>query len=264
MGTLILLGVIVLLVVVVSGLVNISWNENARTKLDSVKRERFFWLLIGGYKGIVRDINAIFSAYLDQNLMSYVSGSKRTDDDEVIKLISEKRGIENINIINDALKNRDEAVRKILTESSQTLAKAEVKKTFDAHEENQIIVAERYEELVGAYMRYLPDEPIKLEGVWDARKQLAERVGHLEWKNGDNKVDLETMFALKKSEYEVSGVIADLLCRKVSDNSILQKNLKQIEQLEMLKWCIVDYNVGLLGTNGLQRSMWRGLANFAG
>jgi len=267
--TLIFIIIIFLLITVVGGLVKINWNDNAKTKLNSLRKERIFWELANGYEGIIFDIKAIFTIYLDQRLLvNFITGVKeRTEDDnEILKLLNKKRDTENINVINDAIEDRNNNIVKILNANQQLITKNEVVRVFENHKEEQILVPEQYDRFVKYFLQTLRGDSIKLTDVWDVRLKLEDNSTELEWKSDENKVEPETLFILKKSQEEVGEVVIKLLCQKISDEkttNVLRKNLEQWEKLHMLRWCIVDYSVDWIGTNGIQRTLWGILGNFA-
>jgi len=268
MGILILI-IIFLAIITISSLVNITWNKNAKEKINTVKKERIFWRLVNGYDGLIFDINAIFTIYLDQrHLVNFITGAKShtKEDADILKLVKQKKDNDNIHNINDAIEKSDNDIRKIISKNQITFTNDDVKKFFKKHEEEQIVVPEQYERFVSFFLQMLRDYNIVISDIWEARKKLEEKSAELEWKTEERRVDAETLFNLKKSEQEVGEVVCKLIRVALDNNEVvdsLRVEMERWEKLHMLRWCIVDYSFNWIGTNGLQRLMWGMLANFA-
>lgn len=280
MRTFIILSVLISIAFVLDGLIKISWKNDAKEKLDSIKKERLFWRMINGYNGMYFNLCWIFRIYLDpRHLVAFLTStvtshkpleiSKIDEDAEIKKLISQKKGIGNITILRAGIEKRESFVEHFIEKDDQTFTKPELEKIFDS-KKDEIIVTGRYDKFVEYYFRCLPKgeshKYTKLD-VWEARKELNEKAGDLEWKTEDEKVDAETMFSLKKAQEEIGEVVINILCKNINDDnkegkSNLEKNLIQWGQLQMLAWCIVDYSVAWNGTNRIQQFMWKVLGFF--
>jgi hypothetical protein len=211
---------------------------------------------------------------------------KEDNDVEIKKLISQKKGFENINILNKAIGEKDKAIQELLAQESVTLSKSEIDKAFKVFEEEKMAVPEQYDKFKSFYLRLLPnrghmkkeheetfksleDEGVfphseldrvtsgkyNLSEIWKARTELQEKSIDFEWKSEEEKVDPETMFVVKKSQVEIGEAVARLIYDK-TQNENLKKKLEEWEKLHILHWCIVDYSTGWIGTNKLERYMW--------
>lgn len=282
----------------VRGLFDSAWRKKAQEKFDSIKKERIFWRLINGYDGMVFNLYWVFTIYLDPRHLatfltsfSYREKSEVEEDAEIKKLISQKKGIENINTIRNAIEKREGIITQSFEKDEELFTKADIEKVFDARKD-EMLVTEQYDKFVEYYFRLLPSrEPLKDEhkkiwqeledkdaitpkgtlerviagkynkaDIWDTRKKLEEKVGDLEWKTEEEKVDLETIFSLKKAQMEIGEVVSNLLCEDISDTTkkeALKNALKEWEQLHMLSWCIIDFEVSWHGTNKIQQWMWK-------
>lgn len=116
------------------------------------------------------------------------------------------------------------------------------------------------ERLVSLFLRLIDDKNSGVE-VWASIKKFEEISREYEFDSaGENIADLNVLVSVKLNQFEVFEVITDLLCEKVEDkeNSLkLAKILQECEQMEMLQWCIVNYSVTWINTNGIQRLGWR-------
>ena len=184
------------------------------------------------------------------------------EDVEIKSLVSQEKGIENLNIIRKLLGERDETIKHFFDKDDQHFTKSGIKKIFDKRKD-EIFVMDKYDEFVSYYLKLLPNhEHLTKSDIWETRKRLEEKAGDLEWKNEEEKVDFKTMFDLKKAQMEIGDVVSGILSED-GKNGSLKKSLKEWEQLQMISWCIIDYSVAWQGTNGIQQFMWKILASFA-
>ncbi|MDP9249431.1 MAG: hypothetical protein M3M85_02910 [bacterium] len=264
--------IILFIILVVAGFIiralfNTEWRNSAQEKIDAVKKERVFWRLVNGYQGMNLDIEAIFTVHLDlKHFGTFIgSGNARSEDDEkILKLIRHRGSFGSINVLNDNLEEVDKVIIGILSHSTQQFTKAEIKKFFESRKDERLLMPAQYDKFMDFYMRFLPDQAhLKDADLWATRKKLSEVSGKLEWKTDEEKVDAETIFAIRKSEVEVGEVVGDILCGKDGDKDILRTFVTNWEHMQMLRSCVVDLAVPWHNTNLIQRFMWKIVAGIA-
>jgi hypothetical protein len=301
MTIIILLIVLVVAGFIIRALFNQEWRNSAQAKIDAVKQERIFWRLVKGQEGLMLGIEAIFTVHLDSRHLATYLGSlsdvgKRTNDDErVLKLLAKKNIFESIKPLNDAFEKADKTIQETLKTDKAVFTKADIQKIFEDHKEDRILLPDQYDRFVELYLRLLPSrEPLEdkhkqtweeLEekgaipkgelarvtsgkytktDIWETRKKLEEMAGDFEWKTDEIKHDEATVFAVRKSEVEIGGVLGDVLCGKDVKNGALREALTDWEHIQMLRSCAVDLIVPWHGTNLIQRFMWTIVAEIAG
>lgn len=275
MGTFILLIIIVSLAIFIfRNFLSVPWNDDAKAKFETIRKERLFWNLVKDKK-TSWGVDSIFTIYLSPDhfapLLLYRSPRTETDK-EILKLIRKGKDFANINALNRALEERDASIKKTLGHALRLISKSDVREAFDLHGEERGVPTQ-YRKFVYMYLDHLTVNDSKCLEVWEARKKFEENTAQLEWKNEDEKVEPLKLFDVKKSQEAVGRVIAKLLSERfaveVQIDTIpdctdsLIKDLEQWEQLQMIQWCILDYSVGWLNTNGVQRLMWKALGEFA-
>ena len=271
MGTLILIVVIFFVIVVISGLISVRWNDNARIKINSLKKERLFWRLVHGFDNLIFDINAIYSIYIEpRHLVNFLPNpdEKRTvSDKEILDLVKINNNVENIKAINKAIEKRDEIIEEYIVQNQQTFTGKELMDSISIYKNSQILVADQFDKLASLFQRRLLKENLKCNDIWEAVKGLDETVGQkLEWKNENEKIDIDTLYSLKKSNQEINKVMIDFICEKSVDNGTKEKlrnAMEQWEKLRMIRWCISDFVADQIGTNRMQHFFWDFLTNFA-
>jgi len=125
-------------------------------------------------------------------------------------------------------------------------------------------VPDQYDKFVDFYIRFLPDQThLTSADLWTTRKKLNEVADKLEWKTDEEKVDAETIFAVRKSEAEIGEAVGDILCGKDGEKDILRTFITNWEHIQMLRTCVVDLAVPWHNTNLIQRFMWKIVAGIA-
>ena len=252
---------IVLAVVVIRGLFNKEWRDASQAKIDAVKKERIFWGLVNGYRGMNLGVEAIFTVHLDvRHLATFItSGNARSEEDEkILKLLKGQSSFSSIKVLNDTLEEIDKVIAGIFSHDDQLYTKGEIKKLLEGRKNEQLFVPAQYDKFVDFYMRFLPDHAhLKSADLWEARKKLNDAAGKLEWKTDEIKVDAETLFAVRKSEVEVGEAVGEVICGKDNEKDILKAFIRDWEHIQMLRTCVVDLVVPWQGTNLLDRWFWR-------
>lgn len=264
--------IILFIILVVAGFIiralfNAEWRNSAQEKIDAVKKERVFWRLVNGYQGMNLGIEAIFTVHLDlRHFATFItSRNPRTEDEEkILKLIRHRGSFGSINVLNDNLEEVDKVIMGILSHSTQKFTKAEIKKFFESRKDERLLMPAQYDKFVDFYMRFLPDQAhLKDEDLWATRKKLNEVADKLEWKTDEEKVDAETIFAVRKSEAEVGEAVGEILYGKDDEKDILRTFIKDWEHIQMLRTCVVDLAVPWHNTNLIERFMWKIVASIA-
>ena len=208
-----------------------------------------------------------FTVHLDlRHLATFISsGNVRSEDDEkILKLIQNRGSFGSIKILNDTLEEVDKVIAGILSHSTERYTKAETKKFFESRKDEKLFVPDQYDKFVDFYIRFLPDQThLTSADLWTTRKKLNEVADKLEWKTDEEKVDAETIFAVRKSEAEIGEAVGDILCGKDGEKDILRTFITNWEHIQMLRTCVVDLAVPWHNTNLIQRFMWKIVAGIA-
>ena len=261
---------------VAKGLFDPKWRANAQEKFDSIKRERKFWYLMNtedtindepGEKNIgglhVRDVFRLYVFSLARELLvGDFSRRKEIGYNNLDKsIINEKaHWVDNINLLRKKIDEKEKDIEQFLQDNKVNLAKSDIQKKFEKEEEESWGFSEEMKKFVALFIRLVED---KNDGnqILTAMKKFEEISRKYEFDSaGENIKDLNILASVKMGQFEILEIITNLLCEKIEgkENSLkLQKLLQEREQMEMLQWCLINYSVSWLNTNGIQRFGWR-------
>lgn len=265
MGIVFLIIILIILAVFFTRLfLNKELHKNAQTRVADVKKERIFWRLVNGYDGMIFDVHWIFTIYLDpRHLATFLTSSsfmEKGDKDAKIKKLISQKNFKNINVINNEIEQRQKQIKEHLDKAAISFTESEIKKEFISFKDDRIFVPEHYDKYESVYLRLLANKTPSAFEVWEARVKFEDVSSQFEWKSEEEKLDQESIFAVKKSQREIGEVVSNLLCKQIEHNAerdSLKNLLEEWEQLHMLRWCIVDYSANWIGTTGIERMMWR-------
>jgi hypothetical protein len=274
MYTLILIIIIFVLArTTLRGLFNRTWKEKTQDIVWSFGNEKNFWQLMGekinapkvfftylrtrNQKDYIRVGDCIMDAY------SYSSEHEIDKSDFDIKTITKTEGIR---LINSTLNPRIEKVEKVitdfLTENKITFTEDEIRKSFKELEENPWSISG---DVTKHYNRFMPahlDSLIKSDrtgvGIWKVLKDFVDKEHDFEFDRSGNK-HVDFLESLKMVQTDVSDFVIDLLCGKFENkdkSGKLKKELKEWQQLHMLRWCVVDYS-SMRNLSILNEKIWR-------
>jgi hypothetical protein len=250
------------------GLFDRKWKHKAQDIIDSIRNEKNFWYLMS------QDINVkrVFSVYVrilnqrdyirvGDSIMNLYGEHEADPNDLDKKIITKNRGIEIINsILNPAIQDREKAISEYLTNNKIHFSESEIREVFEDFETwNDKELLNSLPRNYGRYIYNHIDSLIKGEKtaliVWEMLKELEDKTHDFEYdSSGENKVNF--ISDLKMAQAQVSNTFIELLSKKIEQKEIVKK-IAEWQQFHMLRWCVVDWSVWNIGTNGIQRGMWR-------
>ena len=230
----------------IRGLFNTKWREESQTRVDGIKQEKTFWNLMYGTFGDIelsaKDIFKLYVISLKDELRVGDFPMEKNNDPYNFNIKIIKKGnspFKNIEILNKVIIEKEKVITELL-------------KKYE-------VVVDEYDKLANFLTRVLRGQKKGLE-IWEAIKKLDKAVSNYEWDSKDRRVDFITQ--LKMAHVDIWDLIIKLLSEKITDRSEsvnFEKNFKEWEQLEMIKWCVVDFTISAYpnGSNYLSRGLWR-------
>ena len=263
----------------VKGLFDPKWRANAQEKFDSLRREKKFWYLMNtedtindepGEKNTgglnVRDVFRLYVFSLARELLvGDFSRRKEIGYNNLDKsIISQKaHWVDNINLLRKKIDEKEKDIEQFFKDNEVNLTKSDIQKGFEKADEESWGFSEEMKKLVSSFLR-LVEEKSDGNQIWTAMKKFEEVSRNYEFDSAGNNIkDLNMLVSIKMGQFQILETITNLLYEKIKakENSLkLQKLLQEREQMEMLQWCLINYSVTWLNTNGIQRFGWR-LAN---
>ena len=282
-------------------LVSIPWTPEAQEKIDTARKERRFWHLVKGYNGMSFDIQWIFNIYLEPRHLSTFMTSMHKEPEDVlareqkIKGLLTKRGNENdiIRRLNLEILDKENTIKGILDTYVFSYTQEELSNEF-AEYGKMHFTGEQYKKLTALYLSFLPTintapwtekeidnfellEKIlpkesmtysseELRGginLWDARKELEEKMGELEFDTAGEQLPLGLLYSVKQADLQIGEIVRTLLCKCIPNIEVSEKlknSLTDWSHLHLLRWCLVDFSVGWIGTNSIHRFFWRAIS----
>lgn len=267
-----------------------EYRQYIQDKIDSIKKMDIFWSLMKDHvsKNIKLflqldedkkslDIEDVFMIYVnkltDGGILTYgdFSVAKRSINVNALdKKIVRKRYslIKNINILNNMIeeeekliKNSLEKIRISFTEIEMGTIQKNLIKTIEIDCVHNLEQLEQCKDLLSIYFDLIKGKEKNGFNIWETMKILKDNTLKFEYNFiSENKVNPKTITNLKFAEIRIDDLMIEILCEKLENKNITQKiekSLKKWQQLHMLKWCMVDFGVGLLDTNIFERTYWR-------
>lgn len=272
MEIIILIVIVVLASLIFRGLFDRSWRTKAQDNIDAIRNSKNFWYLMS------QKINAekVFFVYLrtrnqkDQirvgdcvtDIYSNKEGIGENDFD--IKTISKGDSINIINsVLNPKIKEKEKAISDILCKHKISFTEDEIRKNFkdyfDEHFWNVDEVQKHYNRFMTTHLDSLVKSDKSGTGIWHVLKDFADKDHEFEFdRSGEKHVDF--LESLKLLQNDVKNFVIDLLCEKINNkdkSQELRKVLTEWQQLNLLRWCIVDFSVWEIGKNKIQTGLWR-------
>jgi hypothetical protein len=256
---------------------NHKWHIRVQDIVDSLKKERIFWHLMSGrYEkvGVGKigytklGVNDVYRLYLismfDELTLGNFLNIKYSETDQQIKNLIKKglySGIKNINILVAEEKKVAEIILEILSSSAASFSINEIRENADKN----VWASKHYEKFVSIYIGILGDTKqsrYSSSDLWNARIKLQEKQSELEWKSENQKLEPNELAYLKSEETEFNEVISSLLISKMQTDVNLEKlsiNIEKYEDIEKLKWCLVDHSLWMLTNEAtsIQIVWWR-------
>ncbi len=255
----------------VRGLFNRTWKEKTQDIIWSIGNEKNFWHLM------CQKINApkVFFAYLrTRNQRDYIrvgdcvmdihSSENEVDKTDLdIKTIIKSEGIRLINsTLNPKIEGKEKVITDFLTENKVSFTEDEIRKSFKELEENPWSVSG---DVTKHYNRFMPahlDSLLKSEktgvGIWKVLKDFVDKEHDFEFDRSGEK-HVAFLESLKMLQNDLNNFVIDLLCEKFENkdkSEKLKKELKEWQQLHMLRWCVVDYS-SMRNLSILNEKIWR-------
>ena len=254
------------------GLFNRTWKEKTQDIVWSFGNEKNFWQLmnekIDAQKLFFaylrtrnqRDYIRVYDCVMDINSSSEYEISKNALD---LKSIPKTEGIRLINsTLNPRIEKAEKVIADFLTENKITFTEDEVRKSFKELEENPWSISG---DVTKHYNRFMPahlDSLIKSDktgvGIWKVLKDFVDKEHDFEFDRSGNK-HVDFLESLKMVQTDISDFVINLLCGKFENkdkSEKLKKELKEWQQLHMLRWCVVDYS-SMRNLSILNEKIWR-------
>jgi hypothetical protein len=252
------------------GLFDRKWQQRTQTIIDSIRNERNFWYLMN------QDINAerVFNVYvrtMNQNdyiragdcVMNLYSKYEADPNDLDKNLIKHGDGLSIINsLLNPAMQDREKIISNCLDVNPIEFSEKEIHYEIEQYTEEKFPIMGPSEE----FNRFLSAIDLRKghktsAAIWAVRQELSKQMHDFEYDgSGNNRVAYDKLWNIEIANISVGDLIANILVSKIENENIemkLKKALRQWEQLNMLRWCVVDYIVWTIGTNRNQRFGWR-------
>ncbi len=272
MEILILIVIAVLAILIFRGLFDRSWRAKAQDTIDGIRNEKNFWYLMS------QKINAekVFSVYLrTRNQKDYIrvgdcvmdiysNENEANKNDFDIKTIKKGDSIKIINsVLNPKIQDKEKLISGFLAENKISFTEEEIRKSFkdffEEHFWNVDEVQKHYNRFMSAHLDSLVKSDKTGTGIWKVLKDFADKEHEFEFdRSGEKHVDF--LGSLKMLQNDVNDFVVDLLCKKFENkdkSEKLKKLLVEWRQLNMLRWCVVDFSVWQIGKNGIQSMLWR-------
>ena len=250
----------------IRGLFNTKWREESQTRVDGIKQEKTFWNLMYGTFGDIelsaKDIFKLYVISLKDELRVGDFPMEKNNDPYNFNIKIIKKGnspFKNIEILNKVIIEKEKVITELLKKYEVVVDETEIHKKIEAFKEDSWAIGDEYDKLANFLTRVLRGQKKGLE-IWEAIKKLDKAVSNYEWDSKDRRVDFITQ--LKMAHVDIWDLIIKLLSEKITDRSEsvnFEKNFKEWEQLEMIKWCVVDFTISAYpnGSNYLSRGLWR-------
>jgi hypothetical protein len=253
------------------GLFDKVWRQRVQSIIDSIRNERNFWYLMK------QDINAerVFTVYvrtMNQNdyiragdcVMDLYSSHEADPNDLDKNIIKQGDGLSIINsTLNPAILEREKIISDSLDANPIEFSEKEIHHEIEQYIEEKFPIMGLSEE----FNRFISAIDLKKGhktsvAIWTARQELSKQMSDFEYDgSGNNKIAHDRLWYFETANISIGDLIANILVSKIENEDIkakLKKALREWEQLNMLRWCIIDYDVAwTIGTNRIQRSGWR-------
>jgi hypothetical protein len=286
--------IVFLAVLILKGLFNSEWREKSQDKIDGIKKERIFWNLkkmwnnLGYFKDDINDIFWIYSAKLtgDQNYNSIFSDrmdmhmyTEKEEENKYknklnLSIVSKtKDGFANIVNLNKAIANREKFINKILTTDIKVIKLEDIVKELKKYKEDKISNSDyqsRKDEVEMRCRKLFYEYTSKIDKsdeenknlsdnqlIFKARESFAGKSFHYE---GDGDKIIKDLIEVKTMQFEMVDIIDKCILKKIVNDKSRKKSrriLKELTELFMLRDCVSDYTLWYMGTNGIERAMWR-------
>jgi hypothetical protein len=278
---LIILAILFLAEFTIKGLFNTKWREQGQNRINGFKREKIFWYLIKNANSkielTIRDIYNLYILYLDGVLNPFSFPNEKNSepynlDKNIIK--KNKSSFSNIRFLGEKIVEREEIIIGLLEKNSVAIDAPEVQQKFEEfkkrhHKIKGAPIPEQYEKLTEHFVSLVKTSQSG-KAIWDIRtkfdKEVNKYIKDYDKKNDDYKeIDLDFIITAKM---EVDNIVKDLLCEKIQNTENRQKLAKSLtewEQLKMLQWCLIDFDVLIHDGNptNITVALWRLIARNA-
>ncbi len=259
----------VLAQVIARGLFDRNWRVKAQENVDSIKNEKIFWYLMS------QKVNAekVFSAYLrTRNQKDTIrvgdcvmdessdKNNLRANDLDISTIIEG----DNIWVINSELnpkiEQKEKTIDDLLTENRVLFSEEEIRKSFKVYFDEHFWNIDEVQKNYNQFMINHLDALIKCDktglGIWKVLKDFSVNEHKFEFDRWGEK-HIEFLDSLKLLQNDIKSFVIFFICEKIENPKTLKKVLTEWQQLQMLRWCVVDFSLWEIGKNKIQTSVWR-------
>jgi hypothetical protein len=241
--------------------------EKFQDIINGIRNEKVFWYLMK------QEINAeqVFKVYVMTrnqrreivvgDLVSLYSKDELDPNDLDKKIISNGKNIETINFLNDKIQEKEKIIIELLENNPINFSESEIQKIFENIEEysdDLVEVSKKYNQFLPAHLDSLIKSNKTGISIWNKLKEFVEKEHDFEYDStGEDQVSF--LVQLKMLQTDIRSVVIDLLSNKIENKDVLvelRKALTEWHQLQMLRWCIIDYSLWTIGKNGIQIGIW--------
>jgi hypothetical protein len=253
------------------GLFNRIWREKTQDIVWSFGNEKNFWQLMNEKIDAPklffaylrtrnqRDYIRVYDCVMDIESPSVYEISKNALD---LKSIPKIDSIRLISTLNQKIEGKEKVITDFLTENKVSFTDDEIRKSFKELEEDPWSISG---DVTKHYNRFMPahlDSLIKSDktgvGIWKVLKDFVDKEHDFEFDRSGNK-HVDFLESLKMLQDNVNNFVIDLICGKFENkdkSEKLKNELKEWQQLHMLRWCVVDYS-SMRNLSILNEKIWR-------
>jgi hypothetical protein len=193
---------------------------------------------------------------------NFISKYEPDPNDLDKKTITKNDEIEIVNSLNLAIKDREKIISEHLEKTPIQFPEKEIHTKFEEFEERYDYllgsISNNYDNFIRGTVDSLTKNEISGVAIWEILKKIEDGTHDFEYDSTGNK-QVGFLDDLKLAQSAIITFFIDLLSEKNMNKETAQKLKKALvewQQLHMLRWCVVDYSIWTMGTNGIQRGMW--------